>query len=243
MSVMGDVTQYYRRQGISPLTFKCKHLVDCKRGCSDFSEAREPYIGREYERCGHGSIPRLLFLSLDPGTSEAAPEARTAQAQQTYEENTCDHGHLNPHWYWTHELARTLLNQFKLGLSFREACWYFAHTNSAKCSMNNPNKKMADWQMFENCREYIPGEIEVLRPDILVTQGDWAIEAINRNFSATIKGEQKRCGYADLKLGDHNLLWFHSYHPTNFGRFHQQRKSCWSQWEMIVGKFWNGQLQ
>ena len=242
MSVMENASRYYRDKGISPLAFKCKHRDDCKRDCTTFTEAHEPYIGREYERCGHGSIPRLLFLSLDSGTLPPDPMARTAQAQQTLEENRSNHGP-NPHWRYTHELAQTLLKQFKQGLSFQEACRYFAHTNSAKCSMNNLNNKMAGRQLFENCREYIPGEIEVLKPDILVTQGDWAMEAITRNFSATIKGEQKSCGYAFLKLGDHNLLWFHSYHPTNYGKFFRQKKSCWPQWEVIVGEFWSGQLQ
>ena len=32
--------------------------------------------------------------------------------------------------------------------------------------------------LFENCREFIPGELAVLQPDIIVTQGDEAKKVI-----------------------------------------------------------------
>jgi hypothetical protein len=138
MSILDEVSQYYHSRGISPLVqpFACKHLSDCKRNCSDFVEAREPYIGREYEQCEFSKVPRLLFLSLDAGKDEksrSSPEGRTARGMQEYEETKCDHKLLrrNQHWYLTHELAWILLRQFVPSLSIYESCRYFAHTNSA----------------------------------------------------------------------------------------------------------------
>jgi uracil-DNA glycosylase family 4 len=104
--------------------------------------------------------------------------------------------------------------------------------------MNKPNNRQADPQLFENCREYIPGEIEVLKPDILVTQGDRAMDAIKQNFSAKVNGNQKQCGYAVSKLKDKNVLWLHSYHPSSYAGFNYQRQNCWSHWKTIVGQFW-----
>ena len=87
MSVVDDVKRYYEEAGISATNFRCKHLRDCKRACADFTEAREAYIGREYTM---GTLPRLLFLSLDPGDSDVEPEARTIEACRAWEENQCD---------------------------------------------------------------------------------------------------------------------------------------------------------
>jgi hypothetical protein len=77
MSLVDDVKRYYEEAGISATNFRCKHLRDCKQACADFTEAREAYIGREYAR---GTLPRLLFLSLDPGDSDVEPKARTIEA-------------------------------------------------------------------------------------------------------------------------------------------------------------------
>jgi hypothetical protein len=173
MSILDDVSRYYREQGISSVVqpFQCRHLSDCKRNSPGFVESREPYIGREYEKCGTGLMPRLLFISLDPGQECAASDKRTCVAQQAYEEEDCNHSELpqNSHWYQTHELAWRLLRNFDATVSLGSACRYFAHTNSAKCCMNKLHNRQADGQLFKNCREYIPGEIEVLAPNILVT--------------------------------------------------------------------------
>lgn len=236
MSVITDVKQYYRKNGIAPghVEFRCEHFKSCKGDCPDFATAREPFIGGEYERCGNFSMPRLLFLSLDAGELESG---ESIEAQRT-KEGKCklDHDGLNKayHWYRTHELAWTLLRQFNRELTIEDTCLYFAHTNSAKCCMNKDNHKMADRRMFRNCRAYIPGEIEALRPDILVTQGDnakWAVESIPE-----IK--QRRDG-GILTLGDRDVRWIHSYHPNAYGKFNPQRRNCWPGWAAIIGRFWN----
>jgi hypothetical protein len=241
MSLIEETNQYYLRQGISPVPFLCKHLDDCKLGCTKFVEASEPYIGREYEKCGHGAMPRLLFLSLDPKYPSTDPNQRTIQWHRTYEENEYDHANKNDkHWYWTHELARTLLCQFKPSLKREEACWYFAHTNSAKCVTDNTNNK---WKLFECCREYIPGEIEILRPDVLITQGNEARAAIG-SLRPTLSDGQDGCGYAMIKTGDRHVLSFHSIHPAVRNQsFRTQTDNCWSRWAVIVGEFWRGKSQ
>jgi DNA replication protein DnaC len=73
------------------------------------------------------------------------------------------------HWNETHELAWVLLQQFKRDLKVADISSYFAHVNSAKCSMNNPPRRQAADILFEDCREVIPGELRLLNPDIIVT--------------------------------------------------------------------------
>jgi uracil-DNA glycosylase len=142
----------------------------------------------------------------------------------------------NCHWYQTHELAWALLDQFNHELSIEDACMYFAHTNSAKCCMNKGHRRMADQRMFRNCRAYIPGEIEALKPDILVTQGNNAKRTVE-----SIPNITRRRDGGMLTLGDRKILWIDSYHPR-YGEFWNQKRDCWPRWRTIVGKFWDGQL-
>ena len=71
-------------------------------------QAREAFVGTEYEK---GALPRLLFVSLDPGSSDVDPKRRTAESIRYREEHGCDVATLPKprHWYRTHELAWILL--------------------------------------------------------------------------------------------------------------------------------------
>lgn len=246
MTIIQDLKRYYNEVGISATKFRCEHLSDCKRDCTNFTTAIEAYVGSKY---GQGKVPRLLFLSLDSGGGEADPEARTMEACRVREETSCDVNRLpkNRHWYRTHELAYVLLKDFLPAAELDpqpltispSIHFYFAHTNSAKCCMNKDNQKMADWQMFKNCRQYIAGELSALRPAILVTQGDWAKEAVETSFQFTVKGNQKDRGHAIVIINSREVLWFHTYHPSHFGGFNRQRGNCngYELWRVLVRKF------
>jgi hypothetical protein len=187
-------------------------------------------------------MPRLLFLSLDPGKLTSPESVRAQRTRQ----GKCRVNHFShsreefpkyQHWYRTHELAWTLLHQFNPELTIEEACLYFAHTNSAKCCMNKDKHQLADRRMFEKCRAFIPGEIEALSPDILVTQGDYAMRAVESGFAI-----ERRVDGGILKLGHGNVRWIQSYHPNcRGGMFYTQRRERWPHWKAIVGRFWDAQ--
>jgi len=149
------------------------------------------------------------------------------------------------HWYKTHELALKLLEQFSENLSIYNIIRYFAHTNSAKCCMNKKGSRMAEKRLFINCREYLQGEIKILQPDILVTQGAKAREAIEEVFAGRIKGYESLnildlCKFKVVEIVDrHNSLWIPTDHPSYFKRFWKQYDNCWSIYEGAVGKFMN----
>ena len=130
MSILAEVKRFYDSAGISPTNFRCKYLRECKAGSRRFTEAHEPYIGRGYDRA---TLPRLLFLSLDSDEGDRDPQNRTAEASRSWEEQL-DMSELdrNKHWFLTHQLAATLLSQFKPNLNESTVRPYFAHTNSAK---------------------------------------------------------------------------------------------------------------
>ena len=236
MTIFQNLKDYYQKTGISATNFRCAHLADCKRTCTSFTEAREAYVGTKYEE---GKVPRLLFLSLDSGDGEVEPEGRTMESCRAWEENLCDVSKLpkNLHWYRTHELAYVLIKQFDPTVKLTTINPYFAHTNSAKCCMNKEGRKMADWQMFKNCQQYIAGELCCLEPDIIVTQGDKAKEAIEASFQSEVKGNQKHCGYAITTINNKKVFWIHTYHPRYFGGFNCQRRECYELWADLVGKF------
>ena len=238
MSIVDDVRQYYQVKGIAPENFHCKHLSDCKRDCDTFTKGQEPYIGREYEK---GTLPRLLFLSLDPVQGEFSdedhPEQRTIESYRAYEENVdLNFEHKGRHWYRTHEFALKILQQFNPDLSLSDIRFCFAHANSAKCCMHRPRNSMGDFRIFANCREFIPGELAALRPDIVVTQGDRAKEAVLAGFAST-PSNPMQCGHSIIDLGRRRVLWIHTYHPGYFRGFNHQRSECWSRWAEIAKKF------
>jgi uracil-DNA glycosylase len=118
---------------------------------------------------------------------------------------------------------------------------YFAHTNSARCSQNNSGKAQAHSRLFKNCRCYMAGELEALSPDIIVTQGahahtavKYAIDQGNIVLVRDIRSSSKIYHHAILDIDGKQVLWFHTYHPRNYGKFFQQRKQCWDHWAQIA---------
>jgi hypothetical protein len=235
--ILDNLKRFYVENGISASRFACEHQDDCRTVCSEFTEAREALVGCEYE---NGVVPRLLFISLDPPFGEDDATKRTVEAMVKWEEG-CDHSKLpkSRHWYRTHELALTLLKSFKPDLRLEHTCKYFAHTNSAKCSTNQEGGRSANWKLFENCREYLRGEIEALKPDIIVTQGDAARIAIEHHFvGCDIKrSDLPRCHHGILNSGGRSVLWVHTHHPRHFGEFNRERRECWDHWAAVTRSF------
>ena len=245
--MLTTLNAFYEAHGISPVEFRCPSLSACSAGSPDFTSAKASYVGPRY---GLRHLPRLLFLSLDSGS--ASPDARQRTIEAVRRQNVdCDVAALpkNKHWYRTHELAFALLRQFRVGLTVPETRLYFAHVNSAKCCQNKPRKKQADWTLFDNCRRFIPGELRILTPDIVVTQGGPAKNAILRSFVVQqhwveAVGQDRYKNDAHYEVGfvevepTKTSLWLHTYHPGDFGRFNPQRRYCWPLYADVVGRFW-----
>lgn len=65
-----------------------------------------------------------------------------------------------------------------------------------------------------------------------MTQGDYARNAVHGSFDLEqrIPGPEgtKDCQLVVLRLtATHRTLWFHSYHPSAYGRYWSQRNACW----------------
>mgnify|MGYP000854868990 CR=1 FL=1 len=159
-----ELTAYYKSKGISAIDFACPHYRSCSSTSpQSFTTAKEAFVSRGYVR---HELPRIVFLSLDSGSAEKDPVKKTLESIRVWEEERENIYALpkNKHWYRTHEFAHLVLQNFKPGLTIDQARHYFAHINSAKCCMNNPQRAQANQILFDNCRAFIPGELEILDP-------------------------------------------------------------------------------
>ena len=234
-----ELTTYYRLNGISALDFCCPLFSSCSQNFpSTFTTAKESFISRKYVT---HELPRIVFISLDSGSAETDPALKTLESVRRWEEEGENvlGLHRNKHWYRTHELAFTLLRKFKNDLKLEEAKHYFAHINSAKCCENKPGREQASQLLFDNCRRFLPGELEILDPDIIVTQGKWGKLAIDRVFPQLASPDDIPESLSEVKiiaLNDHPVIWIETFHPRYSG-FHTKNRSHYSQYEMIVRKF------
>ena len=245
--MLKKLNEFYESHRISPVDFRCRWRAKCSKNSPDFTEAKASFVGPLYEK--RTALPRLLFLSLDSGCGHPDPQKRTAEAVRRWTLD-CDVSELpkNKHWYLTHQLAFSLLRQFEPQLTVADTRCYFAHVNSAKCCQNKRGRKRADSTLFENCRPFIPGELCILKPDVIVTQGDQAKEVICCNFHVRKHDVRKmKCAYKTdahhetglIELPDtKSSLWLHTYHPRYAKGFYPQRDHCWPSYAKKVGRFW-----
>jgi hypothetical protein len=225
-SLLQSLKSYYREKGIAADGFRCPHIGMCRRDKDRFVEATEAHIGLHY---GVG-MPRLAFVSLDPGSGSADVESRSLERCSRHQEWTAQGIVKNRHWYRTCEIAHRILSAFRPSLKDRrveEMSNYFAHLNSAKCCENNVGNRIGDDILFDNCRDFLGGELDLVGPHILVTQGDQARRAVRQHFPSLNSFRMSACGRPQfdlLRIAEHPCLWYHTYHPNRFGDFNRQRR-------------------
>jgi hypothetical protein len=238
----GDLTTYYHKNGISAMDFKCPHFSACSFNYpKTFTTAKESFVSSGYVI---HELPRIVFVSLDSGSAETDPNLKTLESVRLWEEEKENvlGLHKNKHWYRTHELAYTLLRNFKNDLKLEEAKHYFAHVNSAKCCENKPGREQASDILFNNCRHFIPGELEILDPDIIITQGRWGKLAIDGVFPQLVSPDYILESLSEVKIitiNTHPVVWIETFHPRYTG-FHTKNRTHYSQYELIVREFMAG---
>jgi len=248
--MLGDLTRYYTEHGIAALSFNCPYQADCSRGARGFVPAREPFIGTDYEL---GTLPRLLFISLDPANDIVgnAPEERTLSAVREWEakQSRSSNGHATfkkqAHWYRTYEFAQTILapiahSRGESALTFQKMHKYFAHTNSAKCKDVPAGTGQGPERVFRNCREFIPGEVEILRPDIIATQGKNARLSISGAYEVLVVGANRNRDYRAevVVIGSRPVLKFETHHPNRRdNEYRLERREAWHWYTKVASTF------
>lgn len=216
--------RYYKDNGILSTSFTCPHKKQCSAGSQKFTGPKSAFVSTGYENKS-SDLPRLLFLSLDSGDGDKDDRKRLPEALRQQEEIDRDVLALpkHKHWYRTHELAWYIFKRFDPNIRVEDAKGYFAHANSAKCCMNKPGRKQADRILFRNCREYLEGELEILRPDVIVTQGAEAKRAV-QSFCESPERINDDEYASTILMNSRRVFWLHTHHPSGWGAFNRQRE-------------------
>lgn len=222
--ILEELDKYYRSKGIHAENFTCPFKEECKNS-ENFTGPKSSGIPKEYEN----TIPRIVFLSLDPGCSDKEIEKRTPEGVRELNQ-TVPLGPKNKHWYQTHLWAKEILNKIG-GFKFEkeeQTRGYFAHVNSAKCCQNYKYSRMANDILFKNCRTFLKEELKIINPQIIVTQGRNAEYSLNciiskeRNcdeYIKLIKDEYIKL----IKIDNLEILCINTYHPSAFGYYFKQK--------------------
>lgn len=239
--MLAELTRFYAEKKIGAETFDCFYKNRCKDRCNDFVAAREAFVGSEYEK---GTLPRLLFVSLDPSNDYPGrePSKRTLAYMRYWEEKSCVVAELHggSHWYRTHEFAHELLRPVAVtrevaGFRLDNVHRFFAHTDSAKCKDAARGVKKGHPELFTNCRTFIPGEIVVLRPDVLVAQGNEAKMAIKEGIKEGLFREPKSVchpqrpdyEYKVVEIAGKPTFVLSLFHPSARWRFYKERMEAY----------------
>ncbi len=236
--MLNSLENYYKKNGILSTHFECIHKKECKGDCGNFTGPTSSFLGSGYEK---GNLPRLLFLSLDSGSGEKDPLDRTPiKVRETNESRNIEKLKKNTHWPLTHEIALHILKKYSNELQKKDDVKkYFAHVNSAKCSMNKLNRKKANKVLFINCRNYLQKELKIFNPDIIITQGTEAREAIKQFTTNKVLRKYKDDKYSQIVLlNNKKIFWLHTYHPTSWGgKYNEQRRNS-KNWETYSKKIY-----
>lgn len=198
--------------------------------CPKFTGPKSSLVGAGYEQSAgfeRGGLPRLLFLSPYAHREHWDAKPKTPDQIRQWDEregpNVRNYGlrDQRKHWYRTYELASYILRVFCAKYEdIENVTGHFAHVNAAKCCVNGD----ANGQLVGNCREYLQEELEILRPDIMVTQGQLCRETIEHLYKGRIRRIQDKL--ACVQISDtQQALWFWTYLPSS--RRPEKGKPTW----------------
>lgn len=232
MEYIAKLREYYKDHDILSTSFNCRSKCACALANTD-SGPKSAFVGSRY---GLG-LPRLLFISLDAGWAEPCPAKRTPEAVRDELEGVgTEKSAPNTHWYRTHELAYELLKQFDSKLSLGNITPHFAHTNASKCCPSGKGGN-ASPVAYLNCHRYLPGEIKVLNPDVVVTQGKEAKVGIEALLESPIKDGIA----AEVLLCGRRRFLLRTDHPRYAKGFYKQREQSrrWAIYAEALQGFYN----
>jgi uracil-DNA glycosylase len=275
MDLLQRLQKYYESKGISAENFACPHYKDCKKGTVKFKfrKATEAFVGPGYQHNKRNRIPRLLFITAGPGGNLrwSTWDRGVYGIREYWLNKDIDEDKEKTWWYRTNAFALIILKKFKEGLALKKdnVKYYFAYTDSEKCSQNKKGARQNDKTLFKNCRKFIPGEVKILRPDIIITQGDWARAAmrdaikdnsfkkldpcrclvkskriLNETKVLKLKNKTRALKLDDrikvLKVKNEAVLWIHTYHPDAWGDiWSKEKRATGEAYSLVACDFMN----
>ena len=196
-----------------------------KNECGAIAGPKEPFIGSEF---GKGRFPRLVVLSLDAGKIDSGTNCSVDRIEDgTWIPKV--RGGKTRHWWRTLQLVYSILGDKPLSeASDREiaaAVNWMAHLNSARCTQNKARNAQADKLLFENCREFVKEELNILQPQILFTQGERAwdvIEDVARKVPKQPLGDSSGSYIRSFGFAGQPCRHVHFYNPSYWSGYVKQ---------------------
>jgi hypothetical protein len=240
---------FYHKNGIHPEDFRCQHQDFCRRAANNgnMTETKMSLVGSLFGE----EYPKIVVVSLDPpsgkkedGTTKRwdfiTPHQRTTEyVSSTHEKDNYTVDHANQHWAMTQIIVKDLLELYGYraqphaatvcesysGHPIENVSAYFAHVNVAKCSMNNSGQRQAAEAVHITCSTaYLLGELRLLEPDILITQGAITNEIMGKMLIGREVLINDLPMVVKINLGGRHVIWMPMRHPV------QQLKQIRDKW-------------
>lgn len=219
-AIKRKLAEFYGQNDIGVDGFKCQHAEPCLTAAGEeLYRGTEAYVGTGYGAPGR---MRLAVLSLDMGYDDK----RRFEERRKGIEDVDLSVHKN-HMKRTLETVREIIGTRESDLPA------FAMVNAAKCCRKT-SSRMVPAKLYRNCRPFLIEEIEILRPDILYTQGVKAKEvaqqipqqprgeidaAIAENSMVDDATAASVRSYLNIVgIANRPTVWLHSPHPCSWGR-------------------------
>ena len=255
--IQRKLNQYYEDVGIAPIAdipvtpdnlddiftaFRCPNKVSCRNACQDaqgnvhFLARTEGVTVSQYYRernyKGH-HIPRIVVVSL----SAPKPDFSSTESKESTKRKP-----LNPHWRGTTTTVRSLLRAFieldRAGDAGDQSTniieQLFVHVRTAKCCSDANNRRQEPAIVYQNCGPYLRKELRILKPDVIVTQGNLAHEQAEQHIfdeiiqQTPVRPVQDLPNHIDsiarivsLKGDGRRVYWLKSLFPTGQTQFYR----------------------
>ena len=182
------VRDFYRSRGIVPChskeDFRCPHAGECsataRRRNAEFHTGTWPYVGVDYGSASvSGHHVRVLFVAMERGgTYDLEDEPTFTNTQENFRDSA--ESHHNAHMGGTSQLMQCLVDDKEPSVYSHQ----FALTNAVKCvEFTGSQNSSSSATMIDNCSEHLREEIRLLRPHLLITQGDHPKRTVLRLLS------------------------------------------------------------
>lgn len=232
--MINEMQRYYESRGLIPGK-SCPHRGECKGDSDNIRGPKASFIGSKY---GNGNQTKLVFISIAPAgnikLSKTTPSASDIDAMDLDEvrkwaesESLKDHKYKGRHWGQVYDIAQAIFSEVDnlREISQEETTPFWCHINAAKCNLGG-EKDVAEPppRFYENCRDYLKGEVEMLAPQIIVSHGKTTYRSISNAFNGSIIPQSGIDGYRKINTENFQAHWFAMYHPRAYGRYWAHKK-------------------
>ena len=251
--IQKKLNQYYEDVGIAPITdipvtsnnldaifaaFRCPNKDSCRDACQA-AQGKAHFLARTegvtispyYKKRKYIGyrIPRIVVVSL----SAPKPDFSSTESTESPERKP-----LNPHWRGTTTTVRSLLRVFieldRAGDAGDQSTniieQLFVHVRTAKCCSSAGGTNQESDIVYQNCGPYLRKELRILKPDVIVTQGNSAhYQAEQHVFDEIAQQTPVRpvqgipnsiARIVSLKGDGRRIYWLRSYFPTGQTQFY-----------------------